>query len=102
MFAAPAAPELHLSKHLQRCKLAKGEKVTYSAYRTTRTHVQCVECVWVLHEAGGKGWSIAGATVARKDESGERLLLCHGHARLWKKLDGYGEPRKRASRRGRR
>lgn len=60
MFAAPPAPEPKLSKHLERCKLGKDEKVSYAKYRTTK-HVQCIECVWVLHEAGGKGWSINGA-----------------------------------------
>lgn len=96
MFAAPPAPEPKLSKHLERCKLTKGEKVSYAKYKTTK-HVQCIECVWVLHEAGGKGWSINGATVARKDESNERLLLCHPHAQLWKALDGVGEKPKRAA-----
>lgn len=100
MFAPPPAPELRLSKHLECCKLAKDEKVVYSTYRT-KQHIQCVECVWVLHEAGGKGWSINGATNARKDESGERLLLCTPHTRLWKQRDGVGEARKRAPRRRR-
>ena len=102
LFDAPPAPELKLSKALVKHKLAKGEKVTYAGYRVTRTHVQCVECVWVLHEAGGKGWSINGATVSRKDESGERLLLCNPHAQLWRRLDGVGEKRAKSQARGRR
>lgn len=97
MFAAPPPPELHLSKRLVGHKLGKDEKVTYSAYRVT-SRVQCDECVSVLHEAGGKGWAISSATVSRKEGTGGKLLLCSGHARLWRALDGVGEKRKKASR----
>lgn len=88
MFAAPPAPELKLSKALERHKLGEGEKVTYSAYRTKVVRVQCIECVWVTHEAHVMSLPIKGATVMRKDESGERLPLCAPHAQLWKKRDG--------------
>lgn len=98
MFAAPPAPELKLSKALAGHKLGKDEKVTYSAYRVTSKRVQCDECVSVLHEAGGKGWAINGATVSRKEASGGRLLLCSGHGQLWKRRDGVGEKPKRAPR----
>jgi len=100
MFDEPPAPELKLSVHLRAHRLGKDEKVTYTAYRARTKREQCQECVWVLHEAGGVGWSINGATVARKDET-DRLLLCSGHARLWKSRDGVGEKRKRAPRRRR-
>lgn len=98
MFADPPPPELKLSKTLERHKLGKDEKVTYSVYRVTSKRVQCDECVSVLHEAGGKGWSINGATVARKEGSGGKLLLCGGHGQLWKRRDGVGEKPKRAAR----
>lgn len=96
MFAAPPAPEPRLSKHLERCKLGKDEKVTYSTYRTKAVRVQCIECVWVTHEAHVMSLPIKGATVVRRDESGERLPLCAPHAQLWKKRDGVGEKPKRA------
>lgn len=96
MFAAPPVPEPRLSKHLERCKLAKGEKVSYAAFRT-KDKIQCIECVWVTHEARVLTLPIGRATVARKDESGERLLLCGPHAQLWKRRDGVGEKPKRAA-----
>lgn len=97
LFAAPSAPELKLSQHLAGLKLGPTEKVTYSAYRVTSKRVQCDECVWVLHEAGGVGWSMNGATVSRKRESGGRMLLCSGHAQLWKRRDGVSLTPKRAA-----
>lgn len=98
LFEPPPAPEPVLSHALASHQLGKKEKVSYSAYRAKR-HVQCDECVAVLHEAGGKGWSILGAKVARKEESGGRLLLCDPHAEMWKGLDARTAPKRGRGRR---
>lgn len=67
----------------------RAHKGTYSAYNT-KTRTACHECVAVLHEAKGKGEPPRGARVSRSSPAG-RLLLCHGHADLWRVLDGVGK-----------
>jgi hypothetical protein len=94
LFAVPAAPELTLSKTLEKYRAWRGAYAKYSPVK----RVQCDECVNVLHEAGGKGEPPRGAVMTRTSTGGN-LRLCHGHGRMWRDIDGVGETRKKTVRR---
>lgn len=82
LFPAPPTPKLTLSAHFANYR----GKATYAAYKVVK-RVQCEECVWVLHEARGKGEPPRSGRVKRT-EAGVSTVLCTGHADLWKKRDG--------------
>jgi hypothetical protein len=93
LFAAPPAPELTLSKALEKYKAWRG---SYSSYRPVK-RVQCDECVNVLYDAKGVGEPPRSAVMTRSS-SGGNLRLCQGHGQMWRKIDGVGEKPKRAAR----
>lgn len=63
-----------------------GLKAGYTDYHTKK-RVQCDECVWTLHLAGGIGDPPRTARHRRTCEAGT-LVLCYAHTTLWKELDG--------------
>lgn len=84
MFAAPAAPELVPSEHFAaRAKLPNG-----ISDHGLRGHVACEECIWVLHEAKGKGQPPRSATRKASLKDHDPVLLCAGHASMWTKKAG--------------
>lgn len=81
LFPAPAVPDLVLSQHFA----ARAKLPNTISNHGLRGHVACEECIWVLHEAKGKGQPprSAGRKAVLKDY--KPVLLCGAHASMWTK-----------------
>lgn len=81
LFSTPHAPGLKVSTHF--AATSRGPKPSYTAYNV-KGRVQCEECVWTVHEARGVGGAYIRGARVKRTAGGEAVLLCHGHADLWK------------------
>lgn len=77
LFDKPNTPAVSQARALHH--LGTG-KPTWARYRPQHRQ-QCVECVWVLHEAEGVGAPIRAARW-RLTVEGSSYLLCTAHADL--------------------
>lgn len=78
LFVLPPIPPLWLSDHFAGLAAEKGKFVALSGSR----RLPCDECVWVLHEAAGRG---DPPRTAHKEFRGSRSVrLCPEHADQWK------------------
>lgn len=84
LFEAPRAPELKLSEHFAVTANQFGPK--YAEYKAVR-RTQCEDCVWVVHEARGAGGAAIRSARVKRTWADETVLLCTGHAELWKKRE---------------
>lgn len=98
MFGAPEPEEVQFSEHFaaKEWQARPSDRVSWSKY-SLRTHVQCEECVWLVHEESKKLGRLSGRAIAAvrwkrvldQGRLGKReMLLCYSHGQEWKTRDG--------------
>lgn len=83
-------PTLFVPPHSQVTKVirekAAGGRPTWSKYRPLNA-VKCDDCMLALYQAKGEAPASKPARWKRK-QGASFLLLCYGHADLWREEDG--------------
>ncbi|GAA1395247.1 hypothetical protein ACFQZ4_24045 [Catellatospora coxensis] len=80
LFEAPPAAPLVGSEHFRLRRNTPGNIAAHGL----KGHTPCEECIWVIHEAKGKGPAPNGATRKWTSPGIQSVLLCNAHAAMWK------------------